>query len=378
MPVAELLAAQAVASAWLGAAWQTRTPGRLDPEGELVREVVAATRGRRADDAYLALHALATIPAASWRDDVARALATAPPGLVPIWAVDPSTHVPEPPVRALRWSDPWGSELVHLLYFAEPIEHSVIVFETTVGGRYIRSMSVGTQDADPDPVIGNMTMAEIELDEALADVAESLRQTDLTWPPQDDLDFVMSRALTHWRTLGHDNDADRTPITDDERHRLIGEFLEEFIAEQGVEVDQDVAEVLADTFIDFGDGYLNGGVLAWNPGEVELFMLDWVHRKVLLEPAYMDALPKVLAAWVRFALRREGVAPAYITPVVERVTALREEYVDALGDSGRAGPAKELMTRLLADGADLQDQGAVNRVIGGYNAEQNARRALDR
>ncbi len=373
MQGADLLTAEAVASAWLGAAWQTRTLGQGDPEGELVREVVAATRGRRADDAYLALHALATIPAESWRDDVARALATVPLGLVPTWAVNPSTHVPEPPVRALRWSDPWGSELVHLLYFAEPVEHSVIVFETTVGGRYIRSMSVGTQDGDPDPVIGNMTRAEIELDEALADVADALRQTDLTWPPQDDLDFVMSRALTHWRTHGHDNGVDRAPITDAERHRLIDEFIDE----QSVEVEQDVAEVLADTFIDFGDGYLHGGVLAWNPGEVELFMLDWVHRKVLLEPACMDALPTVLAAWVSFALRRQGVAPAHITPVVERVTAVRGEYVDALGDSSLAGPAKELMTRLLAAGADLQDHEAVNRAIGAYNAEQNARRALD-
>ena len=79
----DLLIAQVVASTWLGAAWQDRSLKKQDVEGDLVREVIGATRGRHAAGAYLALHALATIPDETWRSEVVESLAAAPPGLVP-------------------------------------------------------------------------------------------------------------------------------------------------------------------------------------------------------------------------------------------------------------------------------------------------------
>jgi hypothetical protein len=48
---------------------------------------------------------------------------------------------------------------------------------------------------------------------------------------------------------------------------------------------------------------------------VERFMLDWVHRKVLLEPACVEPLPRVLARWVEFALSPRGLAPEHIAMV---------------------------------------------------------------
>jgi len=369
----DLLSAEAVASAWLGSAWQTRTLGQQAAEGDLVRAVVAATRGSRADAAYLALHALATIPHEDWQDDVAAALDAAPSDAAPAWAVDPHTRVPEAPYRAQRWSDPWGSNLIHLLRFTEPIEHSLIVNETTVGGRYVHVIEVGVQGAEPDPVIDDLTAAEVDPDDALADIADALWQTDMYWPPQDDPDYTLTRALAHWRTRGHRREVEWEPLPDDERRRLIDDFA----AEQAVEDDASIVEVLADTFIDFGDGYLHGGVLAWNPGEVARFMLDWVHRKVLLEPECIDALPAVLAAWVRFALRRRGLAAEHIAPVVDAVAEVQDEFHDLSTEGGIGGPGKEILARVLAEGVDLHDRGAVDRVIGAYNAEQNARRLLE-
>lgn len=369
----DLLHAEVLASAWLGGAWQTRALGQQDPEGDLVRAVVAATRGSRADVAYLALYALATIPREDWRDAAGAALEAALPDAAPAWAVDPRTRVPESPFRAQRWSDPWGSNLVHLMRFTEPVEHSLIVSETTVGGRYVHVIEVGLQDAEPDRVIGDLTVTEVDPDEALADLADALRQTDMYWPPQDDPDYTLTRAFAHWRTRGHHDDVEWAPLPEDERRRLI----DDFVAEQQVEDDASVVEVLADTFIDFGDGYLHGGVLAWSPGEVSHFLLDWVHRKVLLEPECIDALPAVLTAWVRFALRRRGLTPEHIAPVVDAVAGAEDEFHTLSTDGSAGGPAKEILTRILAEGADLRDREAVERVIGAYNAEQNARRLLE-
>ena len=367
-----LLEAQAIASAWLGSAWQKRTLGPLDAEADLVRAVVAATRGSRADAAYLALHALATLPDDAWRDDVAAALDAAPPNAAPAWAADSRTRIPEAPYRARRWSDPWGSDLIHLVRFTEPIEHSLIVHETTVGGRYVHVIEVGVQAAEPDPVIGDLTSVEVDPGDALADIADALWQTDMYWPPQDDPDYTLTRALAHWRTRRHRRDVEWEPLPDDERRRLLGDFA----AEHATSIDPGIVEVLADTFIDFGDGYLHGGVLAWSPGEVARFMLDWVHRKVSLEPECIDALPTVLAAWVRFALGRRGLAVEHITPVVDAVAAAQDEFHDLSTDGSAAGPAKEILARILAEGIDLHDREAVDRVIGAYNAEQNARNLL--
>jgi hypothetical protein len=369
----DLLEAEAAASTWLGAAWQKRDLGQQDAEGDLVRSVAAATRGSRADSAYLALHALATIPHEDWQDDVAAALKSAPTDRAPAWAVEPHTRTPEVPYRAQRWCDPWGSNLIHLLRFAEPIEHSLIVNETTVGGRYVHAIDMGVQGAEPDPVIGDLTVSEVDPDDALADIADALWQTDMYWPPQDDPDYTLTRALAHWRTRGHRRDVEWEPLPDDERRRLIDEFA----AEQTVEDDASVVEVLADTFVDFGDGYLHGGVLAWNPGEVERFLLDWVHRKVLLEPECIEALPAVLAAWVRFALLRRGLATEHITPVVDAVAKFADEFHDLSADGSIGGPAKEIVTRMLAEGVDLDDREAMDRVIGAYNAEQDVRRLLE-
>jgi hypothetical protein len=103
-------------------------------------------------------------------------------------------------------------------------------------------------------------------------------------------------------------------------------------------------------------------------------MLDWVQRRLLLEPECADALPIVLAAWVDFALRPSGLLPHDVAPVVEAVAALRDEFVDAAADRRLDGPASEMTARLVTEGIDLHDRDAVSDAIGAYNSEELARR----
>ena len=141
---------------------------------------------------------------------------------------------------------------------------------------------------------GQVLVGDVDRDEALAAVADALWQTDMYWPPNEDPDYVAWRALVHWRTSGRRVERDWEPLPDTERRAL----LDDFAAAHGesLGLDPGVVEVLADTFVDFGDAYVSQGVLGWSPGEVEVFMLDWVHRKVLLDAEAMEALPDVLAA----------------------------------------------------------------------------------
>jgi len=43
-----------------------------------------------------------------------------------------------------------------------------------------------------------------------------------------------------------------------------------------------------------------------SPTKVETFLLKWLPRKVMLSFAEQDAMPHVLAAWVRWAGHRRG------------------------------------------------------------------------
>ncbi len=372
----DLLAAQVAASEWLGRAWGGRGMADGEPETELVRRVAAAVRGPRSAAAVAALHALATVQDAAWIEDVVAALSGVPAARSPAWAVDPETHRPPRPVGAQLWSDPWGENRVHLLRFAEPVRHTLFVAESTVGGRYVQVVDVGVEDLSRPLRPGDddeLDVVDVDPADALAEVADALWQTDLYWPPQNAEDYTTFRAYAHWLTRGHRRETDWEPLPDDERERL----LDEFAAEHRLDLDADVVRVLADTFIDFGDGYLRGGVLAWNPGEVGHFLLDWIHRKVILEPEVQPHVPDALRAWVSFALTRRGLAPEHIAPVVDAVTELEDDYAAASTDSTLHGPAKEITARLLAAGLDLTDADAVDRAIREYNAEQVARRMLD-
>jgi len=373
---ADLLAAQVAASEWLGRAWAARGMGDQAAESDLVHRVVAATSGSRSHAAIAALHALATIADPVRRDDVVAGLGDVPAGRAPAWAIDPTTHRPPLPVSAQRWSDPWDANRVHLLRFTEPVRHTVFVAESMVGGRFVQMIDVGvggpSRPLQPGGE-GGLVLVDVEPDDALADVADALWQTDMYWPPQNAEDYTVFRAYAHWVTAGHRREADWEPLPDDERRRL----LDDFVGHHALDLDESVVRVLADTFVDFGESYLPGGVLAWSPGEVERFLLDWIHRKVILEPEVQHHVPQVLRAWVDFALTRRGLAREHIAPVVEAVTELEDDYAEALTDSARHGPAKEIVTRLMAAGVDLTDRDAVDGAIGEYNAEQLARRMLE-
>lgn len=367
---ADRLDAELVASAWLGAAWSTRDLGQRDAEASLVRDLIRVAGTGRKPAAYLALHALATIAEEAWREELARALEDAPPDVAQPWAVDARSVSHETPRRARRFSDPWGSEVVHLLHYTEPVEHSLLVFELTVGGRYVNVIEVGRQVGEPDDEIGDLTAEEVDPQTALAEIDDALWRTDMYWPPQDSPEYVVNRALAHWRSRGRRVERDREPISDEDRRQLIDDFT----AAHPLDLDPAIVEALADTFVDFGDGYLHHGVLAWSPGEVERFMLDWVQRKVLLDPADVAALPAVLREWVAFALRRKGLAEEHIAPVVGAVDEFADDFAALETDPEQGGPAKQIMARLVAEGVDLADHDAVNQAIGSYNAEQLARR----
>jgi hypothetical protein len=137
----------------------------------------------------------------------------------------------------------------------------------------------------------------------------------------------------------------------DRRAMLAAEFLASDEAEDLS--DRGSASHCADRIIDYGCDRDFGRPLRMSPGKVQTFLLTWLPRKVMLSFAEQDAMPHVLATWVRWAGRRRGLSEAVITESLETVFNSMSTFAQAYRDPAEFGLDYALVRRLLPD-ADLE------------------------
>ena len=137
----------------------------------------------------------------------------------------------------------------------------------------------------------------------------------------------------------------------DRRAMLAAEFLASDEAEDLS--DRGSASHCADRIIDYGCDKDFGRPLRMSPTKVETFLLGWLPRKVMLSFAEQDAMPHVLAAWVRWAGRRRGLTEAAITESLETVFNSIGRFAQAYRDPAEFGLDYALVRRLLPD-SDLE------------------------
>jgi hypothetical protein len=373
------------ASNCLGRAWVAAPLGKREPERELCEEV--AGRACRAPSrhglaAVCALRRVAPESEHALLDEAVELLAGSQP--VPSWHAAPSARAR----RAWRAVDVWDSERVLFVEYRQPGsmtgEYVLMARVLDVAGTMVDRLGLlraGVAEAwpelrEPDEV--PMPLAEVPVEDALADLADALRSTDMIWPRVEDEDVVELRSLAWRRCRGHLPDwPDVEPLPEDQREELIEAFMKGAGLPDAAVPDADVAASLADVFLDYGDGYLHDRPLGWSPTAVMLLLADWLPRKVTLDREQRAALPEVLRRWVRFALERRGVAPEWIVPVVAAVDEHLPAFTDAVDDESAWGPAKQIVTELAGSGVDLTDRAAVEQALRTYNAEQLARRLID-
>jgi hypothetical protein len=216
--------------------------------------------------------------------------------------------------------------------------------------------------------------AELELERTPPGVAAGLiraaiARTDMTWDPPVDDDFWSGRALALLRadqTPGTVEPPQPTELSNEDRDRLRDEFLS---SPEGREFAPDGDEAwVASLAIDFCAGYTDGDPLRWSPVVVELFMADWIPRKVLATPELLDRLPVALDAWVRFAARRRGIPEWAANQTRESIANWVQEMVKSALDPAVGGPSKQFLLAAQAAAVDLEDEQALGTFIKGWNA----------
>ena len=276
-------------------------------------------------------------------------------------------------------SDPFGDQIGYYLIFryADRKPHMVMaLYDENLGG-IIKDAFVAElrEDVDPRTVLGtdpDVTVQDAEPAEAAARIGRAIATGDQfldnDWTP----DFKETRALllARLRLLPVvDLPEPPEPLVDDAREELTQEFLASALAPRRKETLRIVDHCLI-ARCDFGDG----DPLRWSPTVVELFMLDYLPRKVSLTPEEIDALPEVLSAWVRFALIKRGLDERFIAEAEEAVEDFTEEFREAVNDSDSFGPAKAIMRALQADGVDVTDQQAVDAWLADFNGRPEEER----
>jgi hypothetical protein len=373
-PNADRVAAEVLASAWLGRAWAKASLGEREPERAAARRLINHVAKHPSAAGRAALAACRLVIDQETGDELTSAL---PAGAVlPDWATEPTPR----PIRAWIAEDPWGASQSWFIHYDDPVPHVLLASAYHPGGTQVGVLTITDPEA---PAAYDATTAEqpvpsprrpIAPARALSQLREAVRTTDMLWPRVTEAEYVENRLLA-WRRIEAYAEAeplleerlseDRLP--DAERERLRASFV-------SAHGDTEGAQFLTGVFLDYGAGYLAADPLAWSPGDVLMFMLDYVPRKVVLDDADRQALVPLLADWVAFALTERGTDQRWIEPVVEAVRRHDDEMQKALDDP--SGPARQFASWLEQSGIDPADTEAVELALGERNAAALARRLV--
>ena len=222
---------------------------------------------------------------------------------------------------------------------------------------------------DHPPPDGEVKLERISPGVAAGRIHAALELTDMTWDPPVSDDFADLRALALMRAdeaPGYVVAGELPELSRPERDRLCDEFLQ---SPEGNELAAESEEAYAVSLaIDFCADYVDGRPLRWSPVVVELFMADWIPRKVIGDRELFGALPGALDAWVRFAGRKSQLPEWAIAATREAIPAWHETMVERTNDPDAAGPAKQFLTAAQRAGIDLEDEDALSTFVAGWNA----------
>ncbi|MFB9234786.1 hypothetical protein ACFFWC_04435 [Plantactinospora siamensis] len=158
------------------------------------------------------------------------------------------------------------------------------------------------------------------------------------------------------------------PMSPEERARLVREFLAapEALRHGLDEVDGgDLASLhfCLSLILDHAGTLPEPDPLRWSPAVAGLFLLDWVHRRAVLDMDDAAMLPRVVRAWATYATRRRGLPAQAVEQTDSAVEEMIPEFVRLYTTGERRSPATAAVAQLMADGVDPNDPDALNAWI---------------
>jgi len=118
---------------------------------------------------------------------------------------------------------------------------------------------------------------------------------------------------------------------------------------------------------EFRAHYLDGDLTGWTAADLEEFLLDYVPRKVSLEPESVERFPDAVVDVLRCLGDVGRLEPERAGGLATGVLELREEFVEEARDPSNWGLAKGMFAAMSMAGVDPTDGDAVQRWIDVFN-----------
>jgi hypothetical protein len=112
--------------------------------------------------------------------------------------------------------------------------------------------------------------------------------------------------------------------------------------------------------LDHATSLPGGDPLRWSPAVAGLFLLDWVHRRAVLDLDDAAMLPRVVRAWSVYATRRRGLPGAAVLEIETAMEELIPEFARLYTTGERRSPATAAVAQLIAEGVDPSDSAAID------------------
>lgn len=158
------------------------------------------------------------------------------------------------------------------------------------------------------------------------------------------------------------------PLSTPERSALVRDFLASPEATR-LGLDRvDGAELASLHFclglvLDHSATFPDADPMRWSPAVVGLFLLDWVHRRAVLDMDDAAMLPRVVRGWTAYASRQRGLPGQATAQTAASIEEMVPEFVRLYRTGERRSPATAAVAQLIAEGVDPDDPDALDAWI---------------
>jgi hypothetical protein len=369
------LDAEMLGAALLGSVYAVAETDRAEAVRQFVGDFLAATTRRRTAAATTIREIFAfLVPDAEGAAGVRRG-AQAPSWMSQLGRVHPTA--------CYAYGDVFGDQTSYLVTFAyeDPVEggpeHAIValvdhnigitkdVFVGTSAERVlgqIRTMCEGDEltwfrEEDPGRLRGEITR-HLEITDALTDL------------PADG-SLATERALVAARLARLP--VVTTPPLHEPPATAGSDLLRDFLASPeaarhglaDVRADDELASLhfCLSLLLDHAATLPDPNPLRWSPAVAGLFLLDWVHRRAVLDMDDAAILPRVVRAWSAYAIRRRGLPESAAEHTADTVEQLVPEFARLYATGERRSPATAAVAQLISEGVDPDDADAIDAWI---------------
>ncbi len=379
------LDAEMLGTALLGSVYAVAENDRAAAVRDFVGQFLGATTRRRSASATTIRSVFASlVPDASGADDV-RAGTQAPAWTAQLGRVRPT--------GCYAYGDVYGDQTSYLVTFA---------YDDVAGGgpeHAVVALVDHNIGITKDVFVGS------HADRILSQVREMCASDELTWFREEDPGRLRSEVARHLEITDSLTDlpaegslaTDRAlaaarlallpastepPLAEPPVPAATQDLLRDFLASpeasrfglDAVQADDEVASLhfCLSLIIDHSASLPDPDPLRWSPAIAGLFLLDWVHRRAVLDMDDAAMLPRVTRAWSAYAIRRRGLPDAATEQVDAVVEEMIDEFARLYATGERRSPATAAVAQLISEGVDPNDAEAIDAWI-----DQNRHRLND-